>query len=60
VNKVFGKATGPAFAHTGDLVCGDIGHGNTLGICLGIDSVFLGTDSLVIKRTLEMKKSWRV
>jgi len=60
VNKSLGIASGPALAHPGDLVCGDMGYGNTLGICLGSECVFLGQDDLITGRTLEMKKAWRI
>jgi len=60
VDKVMGSKIPVSFAGSGDLVCGELGHGDTLGICIGTDSVFLGEESLVIKRTLTMKQAWRV
>jgi hypothetical protein len=49
-----------AFAQVGDVVCGDLDYGDTMGICIGVGSLFLGEESLVTRPTLDMKKAWRV
>jgi len=60
VDGKLGDSTIPAFAIAGDLVCGDLDHGETLGICLGVESAFLGTHRIITRKTLDMKKIWRV
>lgn len=55
-----GKPIHVSSAVAGDVVCGDLSDGETLGICLGLDSVFLGLRGLVTVRTLELNKAWRI
>ena len=58
--KLFGREVHPAMAQYGDIVCGDVGYGDAFGICIGMQSVFLGIKTLVYKNTLHMKRAWRV
>lgn len=55
-----GKETKLGLAELGDVVCGNAGLGNTMGICCGIKSVFLTKSGLIYLRTSKMKKIWRV
>lgn len=55
-----GESIHISLAVAGDIVCGDLSDGETLGICLGLDSVFLGLRGIITMRTLELEKAWRV
>lgn len=59
-NLLKGKETKIGLAKLGDVVCGEAGRGDTMGICCGIKSVFLTQSGLVYLRTSTMKKIWRI
>jgi hypothetical protein len=58
VTKILGEGIHPSKAVKGSVVCGDWGQGLTLGICIGMDSVFLGLSGIETKRTVECQTAW--
>ncbi len=59
LDENLGNNIHPAYAKVGDIVMGDLDGGETLGICIGIECMFLGEKGVVRKRTLDMLKAWR-
>lgn len=59
-SALFGEEIHPSLATPGDIVEADMEYGETLGICLGLDSAFIGIKELITVRTLECKRAWRV
>ena len=48
------------FAGRGDVVCVDMAHGPTLGICTGALSAFAGKDGTIFQPTLNCRAAWRI
>jgi len=60
LDEALGESKHPSMAIQGDVVLGDIEYGETLGICLGTDCIFLGLRRPVFKKTLDMQLAWGV
>lgn len=58
LNNALGDSIHPVKAKAGDIVMGELDEGKTLGICLGIDSIFLGHNNFISLPTITMKNVW--
>jgi hypothetical protein len=47
-------------ARRGDVVALDMGHGPSLGVCVGAESAFPGEHGIIYRDTLECVRAWRV
>ena len=60
LTKALGESIHTAYAVLGDVVMGDLDHGETMGICMGSSCIFLSEEGITTEPTYTMKKVWRI
>ena len=60
VRTALGESKHPSRARHGDIVLGDWGTGDALGVCLGVETAVLMNGCLGSVRTLAAREAWTV
>lgn len=60
VRLALGESKHPSRARPGDIVLGDWGTGDALGVCLGVDAAVIVEGGVGFVRTLSARKAWTV